>query len=380
MKNITIILSIFTVILIQSCGSSSSERANSMDDYVPEFVLTDSLVVDHLGPLQILDHDKASNQYLMYNYQKKILLVVNGNGEILVEANRAGEGPDSYQSNNFFRALFLDDGNISIFTLTHQYIYNNQLKLINRLELTASPYTNLMTTSNAVQAIGEYLFIFGVAEDELTGFTLENRGTFLWQLPLLKVFEPSSGKLIHQSEMPENLSVRKNPGTYIDVSPYFHVKNDSAYLLFPPSPEVYVMTWPELTVLDTIDLRPELGYSQMQPANPIDNFGPFFEELAGSKYDGMFISGEYMVTRYLTEAPRDEVNQLPRNVVGNEAFQKIQRSKKRVYQIFKGKNKVSEGIREHYITFLDDLAYSKTKPDEEFEERDEVYFYFYELK
>ena len=373
-----LLLTLLAILLLQACNSDSSTTSNA-DTYVPYFVLKDSLVIDHLGPLGILDYHKPSNSFLMFNRQKNDLLIVSGDGNVLVEANRSEPGPDSYKIGNFLRAQFSAIGNVVVNTGKQEYIYNRDLKLIENREVTVNQYSVVFGGSNSYQILEDYTFLFGLFDDEREGLSSEELKAQLWELPLLKIFDHTTNELVSEANLPKNTTMRKAPGDYTNVAPYIVVKDNKAYFLYIISPEIYITSWPELELLDTVALNPELEFTQMKPAtnNPIERF---FEMVIGSSFGSMHLSGDYIVTRYSSGVSRNEVDKLSREVIGGEDFMNLQRSKFYVYQIFKGKEKIWEGRRDFNISFLDDLAYATVKPGEEYTEKDQTVFYFYSLE
>jgi hypothetical protein len=56
----------------------------------------DSLKVDHLGQMMLLDISPNQELFLTADYQKNIYFIINRNGEKISEINKSGDRPDSF--------------------------------------------------------------------------------------------------------------------------------------------------------------------------------------------------------------------------------------------------------------------------------------------
>lgn len=88
-------LMVLLIGLSLSCSSSGHEN-KSGDDFKPRFVITDSLVIDYLGGLNIWDIKPDRSEYLMYDFQRKEMVRVDSKGKILLSKNLTGDHKDSY--------------------------------------------------------------------------------------------------------------------------------------------------------------------------------------------------------------------------------------------------------------------------------------------
>ncbi|NHE55514.1 hypothetical protein [Cyclobacterium plantarum] len=61
-------LMVLLIGLSLSCSNSGHEN-KSGDDFIPQFVITDSLVIDYLGELNIMDIKPDRSEFLMFDLQ-----------------------------------------------------------------------------------------------------------------------------------------------------------------------------------------------------------------------------------------------------------------------------------------------------------------------
>ncbi|TXE02662.1 hypothetical protein [Algoriphagus aquimarinus] len=99
MKNFLPVL-LFAVLV--ACSDKTQEKLS--DVYVPELVITDSLVIDHLTELGMIDVKEDHSEFLFFDWKTNELIRVDNSGEIILKANRSEDGKDSYKTQYFITA------------------------------------------------------------------------------------------------------------------------------------------------------------------------------------------------------------------------------------------------------------------------------------
>ncbi|MEB2786751.1 hypothetical protein [Algoriphagus persicinus] len=91
-----LILTALFAILLFSCSESEKKSISTTTDPLQElqFEVVDSIMVDVLEDLVILDYQDDLDQYLMKERRGGKIFIVNGNGEMIEEVALAGEGPN----------------------------------------------------------------------------------------------------------------------------------------------------------------------------------------------------------------------------------------------------------------------------------------------
>jgi hypothetical protein len=358
-----------------SCGSSDKQEKATFENF--ELTIVDSLQIDHLGKLYMIDLKEDQSEFLLYDILTNEFLRVNKKGEILQQVNRTGDGKDNYQSDYFLTAQYLDSGDILIETFGQQFIYDGEFNLKEKRETPYSPITNRIMGSTVNLPIGKWMFSSTFkSEDNRESFS-ENFGL---GYPLLSLYSIEDFSMLARTEFPAESQMVLNPGSYNFDSPLAVYHNDELYINFSSSPEIYIYDLPSMELKRHIPLQPSESYKQNIPSDPNENFGRFFNKLASSVYEGFNFSNGYLITWYKGAAPQEEVDALPRNVVGQPEFQALAKKyEKTFYQVFDVDRKLWEGTKDIKLNSCRNLMYSKLKEGEKEDEVEKDYevFYFY---
>jgi hypothetical protein len=103
-----VVLALFQISLI-SCKQS----AKDMLDSNWSLVLVDTLQVEHLGEMMLLDISPNHELFLTADYQKNTYFLIDKKGEIFSEINKSGDQPDSF-GYAFSEMSFWDDNTIFV--------------------------------------------------------------------------------------------------------------------------------------------------------------------------------------------------------------------------------------------------------------------------
>ena len=86
-------MSFFGSLVLLGCDSSDQANQDTAATYSIEIV--DSLQIDYLGDLWIIDYDSSSQRYLAWGNGDREVLVLNEIGGILSTFNFPTDGPDA---------------------------------------------------------------------------------------------------------------------------------------------------------------------------------------------------------------------------------------------------------------------------------------------
>jgi hypothetical protein len=103
----------FFLFLISVFSASCVNRATDESNETSKFQvrITDSLEIDYLGSLWMLDYDSSSQQYLAYGNRDKEVLVLDKEGEVISNFDFASDGPNAL---GWIDALSLEKGKIGL--------------------------------------------------------------------------------------------------------------------------------------------------------------------------------------------------------------------------------------------------------------------------
>ncbi|MFN3997790.1 hypothetical protein [Algoriphagus sp.] len=370
-----------TSLIIVSCGSENKE-GKTVSDYVPELVIVDSLVIDRLVVPSLLDYTKDRQLFLFFDFKSKELILTKNTGEILTVANRAVEGPNSYKPSYFSTVRFVDNNRILVETYTGSFIYDREFNLIDSKPSKVQILSTIMGDTPGFVLDEKRQFKFGFLEADIDQIQ-KNDEMKMDEYDFLKVSD-HDGEVLFSSQIPRSVNYIQTPGVYFSYDPNSLIKGNKLFLQFLFTPIIYSYSFPELELLDSIFLDPGKEFKEVKPSPKGENFGRFFEELKGSRYEKFVFSNDYLLTWYVKGAPDEEVDALDRRVVGDEKYNLlVKKYKTPVYQIFKGKEKLWEGEWQIKLEVKNDLIYSvnaKLGEDPDAEERDVQTLYFYELR
>lgn len=359
-----------------SCQTTKEENEIVGD---VKLLVVDSLQVDHLGELYLIDLKEDYSEFLLHDVLSNDFLRVDRSGNILQQINLAGDGKDNYQSNYFMTAQYLENGDILIETFGMQFIYNGNFELKEKRQTPFSPITSMIMGSTVNLPIGELMFSFTFHTDDSRDEFSESHAV---DYPVLTSYKIDDFSVIARGKFPRESQMVLNPGPYNFDNPHAVYHNSELYLNFISSPEIYVYDFPELMLKRVIELQPGENYKQNPPGDGKENFERFFNRLASSTFGGFNFSNNYLITWYKGAAPKDEVDALPRNVVGGPEFLELEKKyDKTYYQVFDGDKKLWEGQKDIKLSSCRNLIYSKLKEGEVYDEveKDFETFYFYEL-
>ena len=379
MRHLTLYrLSLLLLIYTQFSCSSGSDRVEFIEE-VPQFILTDSLVVDYLGVLTILDIKAERSEYLMYDPQRKELLRVNKHGDIILSKNLSADGKDSFGA-YFYSAHYYDDDKLLIFPYSGGICtYDFQFNLLSK-ETPFNIFTNALGSGIATLLVDNKLFANKYPE-KASG-DLYAHEDYLARHPFLTTYDLDKKKVIAEQYLPKESQIIQHPGKYSEPEPHSIMMEDELYLLFSNSPEIYKYSFPKLKLLGKVALNPSDKYVQVKPF-PVEALGNgVFNKLAGSEYFHFSASKGYLLTGYMGAAPQDKVDALPQDLLGGEDFMALVKEYKiPYYQIRKGGKILWEGQNDTRFKFKGGHLFADRniiQPKVE-EEKDHVVYYFYEI-
>ncbi|MFC3417743.1 hypothetical protein [Algoriphagus hitonicola] len=364
-----------------SCGTSD-QNTKEETDRVPELTLVDSMQIDRLVVPTLLDYSEDGKHFLFFDFQSNELILTDPLGKVLISTNRSEDGPNSYKSGYFSACRFVNGNQILVDTYAGSFLYDFAFNLIDSKPAKIQTISQMLGDTPGFVVDENYQFKFGYLESDLDQIRVDDQ-LKMDEYDFLKVSN-ADGEVKFSSQVPRSVNYIQKPGQYMGYDPIAKIKNDRIYLQFMLTPAIYTYSFPELELLDSINLDPGENFRPTEPAPEQENFGIFFEDLKGSRYENFIFSNDYLLTWYLKGAPDEEVDALDRRVVGDEKYQAVEKKYKTpVYQIYKEKEKIWEGEWPIKLNVKKDLLYSvNAKPGEDPNsvERDVQTFYFYELR
>ncbi|MEP4375525.1 MAG: hypothetical protein ABJ333_10775, partial [Algoriphagus sp.] len=144
-KSTFVVLSTLFAIILFSCSEKETTSAPTSPIQELQFEVYDSIRVDLLEPVTILDYHPSKDLYLMKNTREGRVFLVNGEGEILEKHELGGEGPNQIQQ--FFEGRFYGDTGYVFKELSMEMPYHFFDADFNKTKITKGTVKEMMMLS-----------------------------------------------------------------------------------------------------------------------------------------------------------------------------------------------------------------------------------------
>lgn len=270
MKRLYFLLFFPFAISIISCSSEKEEAKTSalLSQQSLEFEIYDSLVVDYLGNLILMDISPDKSKYLMMDQNNGEILITDPTGLILHQFNRSGEGPEDYNNGKSGKAIFINNREFLIPTTTEIYQYSLEGNLVRKMEPEFQGFANLVVSfSTAIIKSGDNLYfkIQGRHPDRgnLNKYTnLEKVNFITGEYEPIVPFPKSSKFLTPDAEFQA-----------FDYHPVFDVTTDSLFIMFRNEPKIFSYSLSNLDVLANSKVVPFPEFEERNTGKKTENGG-----------------------------------------------------------------------------------------------------------
>lgn len=233
-------LSILILLFIFACTSKKEETQKPLTEQQLRFEIYDSLVVDYLGNLTLMDQSPDGKHFLLIDQNTDSILVADISGKILHQYFRTGEGPEMIKGNRIGIGKFLENDRYIIPGSQGLFVYSLQGELLKSFTPDFNGVSQLVIPSNQTHAVKNnlaYSLIKGRNADlnpeapdyKTTAKILESTDLSTGEFtPIIAI--PPSSKFIEVA----------NPFELIEFHPNFSIQGDSLYLTFRNEPKLFV--------------------------------------------------------------------------------------------------------------------------------------------
>ncbi len=313
MKNRICLVVIFALahLVLVSCSKKETVDTDPLAEVKLE--VYDSVIVDVLQELMILDYNSSSDSYLMIDRKGSKLMLVNGQGEVLATPDIIGEGPDQLQM--LWEGRFMGKDQYIFKTLSNNmdlYVFDRDFK---RVKLVPGPAVglnalfisfyrqtfNVFEEGGKTYLLGEEVNAYNPGEintskNESDFYDLVNTGYF---------YDLDQDSITYFSLYSEDWTPRKT-GRWVGQSfPFLSFNPDSKQVaVLPPLGDqvfIYKLVDRGIEPLHTIELKhPERNQRIPDPSG---------ESLLYPAFGDIKSFGEYQLILFYTAVPEDVFNE-----------------------------------------------------------------------
>ncbi|WP_226391262.1 hypothetical protein [Penaeicola halotolerans] len=359
-----------------ACQNSSDEKSNTDGAFDPQLVLTDSVQIDYLGSLRIMDIHPESGNILLYDTERRSFVLVNQSGDILKERTFQNDERDSFGTYLYAANFYKND--IMVTSYLGLILYDQELNLKEKKVFDRSIVGTQLGGAGSPSVYGSYFFNTSVESERRS--EVYSKENFLVEEKILHLLDLDKMETIANTTIPQNTYMAQLKGKFEYMSPSHLFDGDQLYVLFPHSPEIYTYDLSRgMTLIDTVSFPPLEKYVPIQKPKP-DNFGTYYADLAASKFTGLARSNDHWVAIYIGAIPQADVDGLPRNIIDDRFWALYLEYKKTYAAIISDAGAVKEITAPFEV--VRNKLYLNTKledVDKEEVESDFVTFYFYEV-
>jgi hypothetical protein len=251
----------FILLIGFACQTKEPELpTNPLSEQNLEFEIYDSLVVDYLGNVNLMDISPDGKSYMLVDQNTDTFLMADKTGAILHTYKLLGEGPNNYNTGRTGVAKFLSDDSFLVPTLTGLFKYSLNGDLIQKYNPEFTGRANLLipaSESHFVKDNKVYLHLLG-REGDLGQQGLE----FQAKAKLVEVLDLNNGTYEGKIPFPKSSKFSSSTAEFgaIDFYPNLALGKNNLYVAFRNEPKIFTYS------LNGIDLEPTV-----LPI-PIENF------------------------------------------------------------------------------------------------------------
>ncbi|GMQ25159.1 hypothetical protein Aoki45_18410 [Algoriphagus sp. oki45] len=233
-----LLLLIFLAISCSQKEESLSEKPLSEQQF--EFEIYDSLVVDYLGNLTLMDQSPDGKHFLLIDQNTDSILVTDPSGKTIYSYKITGEGPEKMEGNRTGVAKFLDNSTFLIPSSRALYQYSLAGELIKSFPPDFEGMSQLVIPSSTSHTrMGDQVITLMKGRyDKLGSSGLEYQA----QSRQLEIFDFQTGDFSPIVPFPKESKFSSSTLEFglIDHYPAFTVRDDSLYLIFRNEPKLFI--------------------------------------------------------------------------------------------------------------------------------------------
>lgn len=341
MKN-QLFSSLALIILLIGCNSEPEDTpVASLSEQNLKFEIYDSLVIDYLGNLILMDISPDGESFLLIDQNTDSIFVSNTQGNILNKYKLAGDGPENYTENRSGLAKFISEKEYLLPTSTAIYRYDLEGKLSKKYELGFSPNIMLIISNGDNLGLREnkvYTTMSGRAMEEgKMGVEYQKAAN------VLEILDLETGEYTPTTPFPKISRFASETESHPSLAYYANVavNGDSVFVSFRNEPKIYSYYYAELDSPSRVMDVPFGNFILSAPADDEDQSGFRMRDLFVGTMNSVIPlgDGQFMID-YLSGLKDEEINPILSEMSGdfNKIFEEANKINTAGRVIFDGKS------------------------------------------
>ncbi|WP_339877797.1 hypothetical protein [uncultured Algoriphagus sp.] len=190
-----------SILTLSVCSCGEKKQADNTSSTF-SFQLTDSIQVDYLGDMRLIDYDEQQDKYLILDNANRIYLEVSGSGEIV---NKNELSSDGLNAVSYVSGLGYLDSKVAVLTPTDgYYLFQNTTKV----DEIAIPYpyrTVVFYDKLGIFSEGDRIY-FQKPWPSSMDMSMNNWGFYeaLYELPIIESLDTTKADTMAALRLPES--------------------------------------------------------------------------------------------------------------------------------------------------------------------------------
>lgn len=232
---------IFGLSLAFACREKTENQAETpLAEQQLRFEIYDSLVVNYLGRLTLMDQSPDGKHFLLIDQNTDSIFVSDPSGKILHRYTRTGDGPEMIKGNRIGIGKFLENDRFIIPGSQGLFVYSLQGELLKSFTPNFNGVSQLVIPANQTHAVKNNR-AFSLIKGRNADLDPE-APDFKTTAKILESTDLSTGEFTPIISIPPSsiFSAIANPFELIEFHPSFSIQGDSLYLTFRNEPKLFV--------------------------------------------------------------------------------------------------------------------------------------------
>jgi hypothetical protein len=316
------------------------EPSTPLSEQALEFEIYDSLVVDYLGNLVLMDISPDGNNFLLIDQNTDSIFVTNPEGNVNYRYKKEGDGPEFYQDGIWGNARFLNNSEYLLPTFSGIFQFDLNGILVKKHKLDFIIHSALGVSNNDNFILKDQKFYTnmsgrGVDEFGISGVKYQQKA---YQIEILDL---QSGRFYPAIRFSKSSKYSNTEKSYSDLEFNRNISSsgDSLFINFRSEPRIFGYPFSDLSSTPSVKEIPFPRFIEKEPSdkNPKENFQ--YNDLFLGVIDKMIsINAKLFLLNYRQGLSKEEFDKIYSDVGGeiSKVFKTAENSNTALWVLFDG--------------------------------------------